>query len=77
VLAVIRALEVIREAAKTIPKEFKDKYPQVPWRGAMGMRDKVIHGYFGVDLEVVWKTVREELPRLRRDIGKIIEDMEK
>ena len=56
-LAVIRCLEVIGEAAKRIPLDLHRKHPGVPWRGMMGMRDKVIHGYFGVDAEVVWRTV--------------------
>ncbi len=77
VFAVVRALEIIGEAAKHIPKSIRDKYPAVHWRGATGMRDKVIHDYFGVDLEVVWRTVHEELPTLRTAIAKILEDIEK
>ena len=68
-LAVVRALEVIGEAAKRIPKDFRDRYPRIPWRGMTGMRDKVIHEYFGVDAEVVWRTVREDLPPLRESIA--------
>ena len=52
-LAVVRALEVIGEAAKRIPKNFRDRYLGIPWRGMTGMRDKVIHEYFGVDAAVV------------------------
>ena len=53
VYAVIRALEIIGEATKQIPKSVEDKYPNIPWRVMAGMRDKLIHGYFGVKLKVV------------------------
>jgi uncharacterized protein with HEPN domain len=72
-LAVIRCLEVIGEAAKRIPPDLRRKHPGVPWRGMMGMRDKVIHGYFGVDAEVVWRTVREDLPLLRAAMAELVE----
>jgi len=71
-LAVVRALEVIGEAAKRIPKDFRDRYPHIPWRGMTGMRDKVIHEYFGVDAAVVWRTVREDLPPLRESIARAL-----
>ena len=60
VYAVIRALEVVGEATKQIPPEVRDIYETVPWRAMSGMRDKLIHHYFGVDLAVVWKTVTED-----------------
>ncbi len=71
-LAVVRALEVIGEAAKRIPRDVRKKHPEVPWRGMTGMRDKVIHGYYGVDVEVVWRTVHEDLPPLRKVISDLL-----
>jgi uncharacterized protein with HEPN domain len=71
-LAVVRALEVIGEAAKRIPVDFRDRYPRIPWRGMTGMRDKVIHEYFGVDAAVVWRTVREDLPSLCYSIARAL-----
>lgn len=74
--AVIRSLEVIGEAAKTIPSEIKEKYQDVPWKSVAGMRDKLIHVYFGVDLGAVWQTIREDLPKLKGQIEKILSEFE-
>ena len=75
--AVIRALEVLGEATKQIPEEIKSKYPQIPWRDMSGMRDKLIHAYFGVDLRVVWKTIKKDIPMLRPLIEKVINENKK
>src|ERR1700687_648769 len=65
VFAVTRALEIIGEATKKITKSVKDRYSSIPWKEMAGIRDKLIHEYFGVDLEVVWKTAKEDLPGLK------------
>jgi uncharacterized protein with HEPN domain len=75
--AVTRAIEIIGEATKHIPKTIVDKYPEIPWRDMAGMRDKVIHEYFGVDLKVVWKTVNQHIPEIKPQIQKVLEDVEK
>ena len=75
--AVIRSLEIIGEAAKKIPSEIRDKNPLIPWKRMTGMRDKLIHEYFGVDLEIVWTVVKEELPPLKPKIMDIFTDLEK
>ncbi|MCL0077704.1 DUF86 domain-containing protein [Peptococcaceae bacterium] len=75
--AVIRCIEVIGEATKNIPDSIRNKYPSIPWRDMAGMRDKIIHGYFIVDFENVWLVVKEEIPKLKPLIKKILEDLEK
>jgi uncharacterized protein with HEPN domain len=74
--AVTRAIEIIGEAVKKIPKSVRNRYPQIPWKDMAGMRDKLIHGYFGVDLKRVWKTVKEDIPKLKLMFDKILKDYE-
>lgn len=70
--AVLRSLEVLGEAAKRIPQDVRARHSDIPWRDVAGMRDKLIHEYHGVDLEIVWKTVREDVPALLPQIEKVL-----
>ena len=71
----VRALEIIGEAAKHVPASIRKRYPELPWKAMAGMRDKVAHRYFGVDLEIVWKTVKEEIPRIQPIVERALRDL--
>lgn len=71
--AVVRKFEIIGEATKQLPDEIRQKYPDVPWDDMAGMRDRLIHGYFGVDYEVVWRTIKERIPKVKLQIREILE----
>jgi uncharacterized protein with HEPN domain len=73
--AVIRRLEIIGEAVKNLPESLRAAHPEVPWRDVAGMRDVLIHRYFGVDLELTWSTVQKGLPTLKRQVHEILEQL--
>ena len=70
--AFARSFEIIGEAAKKMPDDFKALHPEVNWKAMARMRDKLIHHYFGVDYSLVWNTVRENLPELGRQLEKLL-----
>ena len=76
-LAVIRSLEIIGEASRHIPASVRHSHPEVPWQDMADMRNKLIHEYFGVDLNVLWRTVLEDMPPLSEAIKRILEGMAK
>ena len=74
--AVVRELEVAGEATKQLPVSVRRRYPEIPWSDMAGMRDKLIHFYFGVDMEIVWETVKVRIPELVPLIEDVLNDME-
>jgi len=72
--AVVRNLEIIGEAAKNISEELKKKYPQIRWKDLAGVRDKLIHHYFGVNFDIVWNIVKQELPELLSQLEEILKN---
>ena len=77
VYAVIRAVEIIGEATRNIPDDIRVKYPEIPWRDAADMRNKLVHRYFGINLEVIWQTLNEDLPILANALQEIIKQKKK
>ncbi len=70
-LAVIRSLEVIGEAARQMPKSFREKHPEIPWREAIGLRTVIAHEYFGLDNEIVWDVIQTQIPELAEKLKRI------
>ncbi len=74
--AVMRKIEIIGEAVKNISSSLKKKHPEVKWKELAGMRDKLIHHYFSLEMSVVWNTVKEDIPILKEQINKILNSLE-
>ena len=74
--AVLRKFEIIGEATKNVPDTIKQKYSIIPWREMAGMRDKLIHFYFGIKYDLVWRTIKDVIPQVKPDIRKILGDFE-
>ncbi len=72
--AVIREIEVIGEATKNIPSTIRQKYKEIPWTDMAKMRDKIIHFYFGIYYEIVWKTIKERLPEIKHKIRTVLKN---
>lgn len=75
--SVMRRLEIIGEATKNLPAELREKYADIPWYSIAGMRDILIHEYFGVDVDMVWNTVKNDLPNFKKQIENILIDLPK
>jgi uncharacterized protein with HEPN domain len=73
--AVVRSLEVMGEAANKLPEDVRDRYPEVSWQEIIGMRNRLIHEYFGVDFDIVWQTIEEDLAPLETAVKKMIAEM--
>lgn len=74
--ASIRQIEIIGEAVKKLSFNLKKQYTEIPWRDIAGMRDKLIHDYFGVDAKRVWKTIKRDLPELKKKIEEMLKNLE-
>ena len=74
--AFVRSLEIIGEAVKNIPDSIRQQYPNIAWRRIAGMRDKLIHVYFGVNYQLIWSIMQDELPILKKQIQKILSENE-
>ena len=72
--AVVRNLEIIGEAASRLPDEFKEKYSEIEWYKVVGLRHRIVHEYFGIDLEIIWQILQKDLPELRQKITRIMGD---
>ena len=70
--AAIRRLEIIGEAVKNLTTEFKKKYPDISWKKISGLRDKLIHDYFGIDLELVWTIIKKDLPPFKKQVKRML-----
>ncbi len=70
--AVVREIEIIGEAVKNLPMEFRGKHPEIPWQDIADMRNKIVHEYFDIDWDIVWKTIKEDLPELETQIKKLL-----
>ncbi len=75
--AIIRELEIIGEASKNLSPTIKEKHNSIPWKEIIGTRDKIIHHYFGIDLEIIWTIIKKELPALKKEMEKIRKDLMK
>ena len=73
--AVIRKFEIVGEAAKRVPEEVRVRYPQIPWKDMSGMRDRLIHLYFGVKYELVWQTIKDVIPAVKPLIKRMLEEI--
>ncbi len=75
--AVIRKFEIVGEATKHIPEWLRNKYPEIPWKSMAGMRDRLIHAYFGIDYKLVWEAIELEIPVLKSKLQKILAQLKK
>ncbi len=73
--AIIRRIEIIGEAVKNIPLTFRKDYPHIPWQDMAGMRDILIHEYFGININIVWKTVQKDIPKLKKEIEELYNEL--
>lgn len=73
--AVVRNFFIIGEAIRFIPEKIRDQHPEIPWDEILGMRNKVVHEYFGIDTDILWKTIKEDFPQFKKDIVSLKEEI--
>jgi len=71
-----RSLEIIGEAVKNLPADFKKRYKEIEWKKIAGLRDKMIHGYFGVNWDIVWDVIKNQIPKLKEQVENILDKVE-
>lgn len=76
-LSLIKSIEIIGEAAARTSTDLQDKYPNIPWKNIIGMRNRLIHAYFDINLDVLWNTIKQDLPPLLTELEKVIEQESK
>lgn len=74
--AFVRSIEIIGEASKKVSPEFKERYPDIDWKAMAGMRDRLIHDYFGIDYDLVWDVVINKIPLLKKRVEEILQSEE-
>jgi len=75
--AVVRRLEIIGEAVKNLAEDFKKEYPYIPWNKAMATRNIIVHEYFGIDYSLIWSTIKQDLPELKKQVKELVEELDK
>jgi uncharacterized protein with HEPN domain len=75
-LAIVKDLEIIGEAANNVSPECQSQYSYIPWRAMVGMRNRLVHAYFGIDFEVIWQTVQQDLPPLIQSLERVLQELE-
>jgi len=71
-LALVKCIEIVGEAANQIPRAFQEQHPQIPWADIIGMRNRLIHAYYDVNLDILWRTIQDELPPLKQQLLQLL-----
>ncbi len=75
--AIMLKIEIIGEASRNISFEFQERHPEIPWSQMIGMRNKIVHDYFEINIQTIWKTVKNDIPLLKKAVSRLVKDLEK